>query len=205
MASRSLFRYNTAHAVSFLSRLLNSRSVLLPSAAARVWTLCFYCSCYYLITAYVPFFFSSCNVRVSADLWLVVFCELLNNFLLSLFSVSPSFGPTTIYLMTLLGLNRGFDSIVYPPWIIQHTPGSSHHILVNYFGCLRSGIFPLVTECYQGLRGSGHGDLYVRKLKMGCGHGSHFEDSQLGCYNCSHVSWCSQWAAQVITIQEIRN
>ena len=117
MGSRSFFKCNTVHAILFLLCLLNSRSFCFLSPE-QVWRLCF-CCCYYShINSYVPFFFPPLNCRVSANLWLIVMPSVIfwiTYFYYFSFFVS-FFCLTTVFLMTLLGLSRGFDSITHSSW-----------------------------------------------------------------------------------------
>lgn len=118
----SFFKDTVIRAVLFLSCvLLSSRSLLLPSLTVHVWTLCFSCY-YYQITAYVPLFSCSFNIKVSANLWLELMPS-ISFWIASFYPFSlcllPSVQEPSVWW--LLVLNRGCDRIVHSPWSVACT------------------------------------------------------------------------------------
>lgn len=199
----SLFKDTVIHAVLFLSCLLLSRrSLLLPSLTVQVWPLCFSCY-YYQITAYVPPFSFSFNIKVSANLWLGLMPS-LNLWIASFYHfclcLLPSVQEPSVW-MTVSVEQRMW---LHCPFTMEYNMLLGHPInlwwtiLAASVRC--SSLVHFIPSKVLGLHGSEHRDRYVRNAsEVGYGHSSNFEGSPQGHYNCSHISWHSPWAAYSCT------
>lgn len=99
----------------------------------------------FLVHRYSLLFFF--NTRVSASLWHIhAFGSLLSTTFLC---VSPLFCPTTVWLMTLWVLNRGFDHVVHTSWT-KYVPG--HPI-----NCWWATLIAWIQVPFPGSLNSSHG------------------------------------------------